>query len=235
MKEKFINSVEELHKIASSINKTHPIYRGVSDASYQLLTRFGRSIISNKAFREKNPDFSYVLYPQHEKVILREFINLSAPYLTLNPANEWEWLAIAQHHSLSTRLMDWTMNPLVAAYFATSYTRPITDCAIYVISDYYQLGRAPLDKSPFDLEYTTRFHPRHTTSRITAQSGLFTVHPESELEQPFSCDDMEKWVIRKECISEIDSMLHRYGITPASLFPGLDGIAKFLSQDYGLT
>ncbi len=174
MKEEYVSSAAELHDLASSFTKTHPIFRGVSDASYELLSRFGRSIIKNKDLREENPDFTYVVDSGKEKVILTDFINQSAPYLTFDPANEWEWLAIAQHHGLPTRMMDWTKNPLVAAFFATSHNPSSSDSAIYVISDHHELGRAPLDQSPFEIDKTTVFHPRHITSRITAQSGIFT-------------------------------------------------------------
>jgi hypothetical protein len=55
---------------------------------------------------------------QHEQVLLKRFIQDARRHLEVTPDNFWDWLFLAQHHLVPTRLLDWSENALVGLYFA---------------------------------------------------------------------------------------------------------------------
>ncbi len=79
------------------------VYRGGRSRTYQLETSLQR--LGGE-------------YQNLEHHLLRNFRKYARDTTAL-PTSGWDWLALAQHHGLPTRLLDWTYSPYVALHFAT--------------------------------------------------------------------------------------------------------------------
>ena len=225
MKETTITSFHELHTARRSHWAEHFVYRGEKSTKYKLRPKLGRRL----AEPYKAKDGSIFPLPGHERVLFKNFKREAAPFLNNYPIDDWDWLAVAQHHGLATRLLDWTENILVAAYFACS--RPAKGDAVIHVLNTRDIPIADLDVSPFLVKNDVIFHPRHSTPRIAAQSGLFTVHCDPA--QEFETALHERIIIPEDFVAELTATLRSYGFSKSKLFPGLDSVAEGLNESVG--
>ena len=199
------------------------------------------------------PSLNEALYAHlrdREFSLMGEFQRHSSSFLTTKPQNYLEWLAIAQHHGLETRLLDWTENSLTALFFAVSYfgcsdQDDITDAVVWELQTYHMSVEVIHSQNQEELEAKLAdqsvpillYFPNHITPRIAAQQGCFTVQTISPSYVPV--DDLSinegghltfrKFKIPLDKKKVIRSELETIGISLFSFFPDLDGLCRDLN------
>jgi hypothetical protein len=182
-------------------------------------------------------------YIRAELKLFDDFKKEALPYLNYLPTSDWQWLAIAQHNGLPTRLLDWTKHSLAALWFAVEHP-PHEDQSGVVWACGYDSGHFVSQEhcmqTPFEISKTSMYFPGHIFPFIQAQSGLFTVHhrsnglfkPLEDLSDADLC--LTKIEIPPNTFQTIRYHLFRGGIHAASLFPGLTGLVKKIRYQHKL-
>ncbi len=209
MDEIIINSFSDLDLAIDDISRG-ALCRGVSNGEHNLRpSLFRHSDLTDINIREQHLMW---LFKTSGKALLHKY-----------PESELEWLVLAQHHGLPTRLLDWSLSPLVACFFAVQ-SLSNNDGAIYIYDPQTFMNEDNIKLNT--LNEIIPFIPSHTSPRVTAQSGMFTIHPTN-------CMDLDKSNVKKLVIPtdkkrKFLERLVKYGVHHGTIFPDLDGLSKYI-------
>jgi hypothetical protein len=224
-------------------------FRGMSDAAVDLrttLVRLGGAVERLEGHLLRN----------FRKYARREWVP---------DGSMWNWLAVAQHHGLPTRLLDWTYSPYVAMHFATDDVASADRDAVIWAIDYNRTNellpgvlRAQLSEEGsfvFTAEMLERaartlpeydalspapfllfFEPPSLDNRIVNQFALFSL-----LSSPRA--QLDEWLMQRQEVArrlilpaelkwEIRDKLDQANINERVLFPGLEGLSRWLKRYY---
>ncbi len=164
-------------------------------------------------------------------------------------------MAIAQHYGVHTRLLDWSGNPMVAAYFAAigAVKKETHNLGIWALNLDWVIIEAfnPNDKKPPPkLAVYVVTAPRASNPFLHAQSGVFTTEPVTTHEmslrvhvqtvdkivrsrfkvKPSGQPVMIHFVLPSGQSGKLLRLLYDYGVSAASVFPGYKGVAKAMKE-----
>lgn len=220
-----------------------PVFRGQVDARWELTPALLRKVPWARSVEDR---------------LLSEFQRGALPFLHRPPHGRLQWMALAQHHGLPTRLLDWSESALVALFFALQELELVFGCqqrpaypedaCVWVLNRNALHARFQLPSHiilldsaepawPASLHALVEgeadgvlvFTPAHISARMPVQKAAFTLFgPRADALEKLRADPqmLRQLVVPRPRVRALRRELEVAGITRATLFPDLDGVAS---------
>ena len=226
-------------------------FRGQADAKWSL---------QPSLLRHLKPGVSPEEALRVEDRLLRSFQSQAhlhiGPSLVNLTSLLFDWWALMQHHGAPTRLLDWTASPFVAAYFAVEqlwdrdgaiwfvHVKDLRNQMVTQFGDVYQKQEPALSsyfRDPKAQASLQPWFPRRMSERMLAQQGFFLMSPQVIADHEVMIDDAchgvaasgdvyQKVVVPRTVKPDFLRMLRSMNIAASSLFPGIDGLGRMLTE-----
>lgn len=213
-----VKSWTDLHGKLESMRDTGWIFRGVTSPKHYLIPSIGRETVYGP----------YKL--AQERRLFDEFRNRAVALMNGQGLDDWDWLAYAQHIGVPTRLLDWSVSPLAALYFALE-AESDNDRIVYAVK--YSRYIHEVDHhntSPFTNKAEGRFTAPLAFDRIRAQRGVFTIHPEPT--KIFNPKGLRSLLIKASAVKDYRRRLFKYGIDHWHIYPDAQGLGLQLAWQF---
>ena len=238
-----LSSWRQFHEVVEDVRfaKEDYIFRGQQRSEWDLTPSLSRGTTSG------------VFTPAHSKQCLDSFRRASRGRKNFDPTldDDLEMWALGQHHGLKTPLLDWTLSPYVALFFA--FEKPDFDDVSGSDSRVvFALNKTRIETRVRELEHegynddqlVRIYQPSGDSNRrLLSQAGLFLAVPPNESVTSWILNnviedegELSRFIMkihvpnegREECLRS----LHRMNIHHASLFPDLIGSSAYTNFEF---
>ena len=235
--------IERVSEFIARVSSRKFYFRGQSNSIYNLLPKLVRDqtykLLCEVHQKTKPLEIQEKLLQRYKRFTPTYHLGFNSR--TMEDVNRFEdCLCLAQHHGLPTLLLDWTLNPLVALYFAVRKDNGkdgkvwIMEFLPYDRRDKMTVHLESDEKFPHKITTPLLISPKPFDARIFEQSGRFTYSTEftslEEIQGEKPWQTINFCIIKSNNKIKVLKELENMQVNEGRLFPDFDGSARYLSS-----